>query len=162
MAIDIELACNLIQAKIRDNLAPTLIQNAPDADAYLPSLHDAQCPYVMTWPGEGSFYQKGGGYKIDQRTFEVFCFVQAQGQQEIPTRTVDGIRILQAMRNLFITAHNIPLADIDVTGYQITVESDSATPHSDTGLIGSLPYGGLVFMGFTLRLNVRTYWIVNP
>lgn len=159
MAIDIELACNLIQAKIA-TLRPQYVANVPDIEHYFTSLDDSLCPYVMTWPGEGSWYQKGGGYKIDQRTYNVYCFVEALTQKDIPARTHQGIQILQAVRNLFIVAANIPLADFSTTNYQITVQSDQNTPHSDSGLIANMPFGNTVYSGFILRLGVRTQWQV--
>lgn len=159
MADDIELACNKIQALIRTNLS-SLIQNAPDMENYATALHDALCPYVMTWPGEGSWYQKGHGYKVDDRTCTVFCFVESLAQKDIPTRTVQGVRILQAMRNLFVIPSNIPLAQIDTTGYQIYVASASDSPQTDTGLRGDFPYTGMPWFGFSIPLKVRIQWIV--
>lgn len=157
MAVDIELACNLIQGKLR-TLVPTYLQHAPDVENYLTSLHDAQCPYAMTWPSEGSFYQKGGGYKVDNRTFSVFVFIEPLGQREIPQRTQQGIQVLQAVRDLFITNANIPLSSIDETGYQIIVASGMDSPHSDTGLTANLPFTGGAWVGFELRLNIHMQW----
>ncbi len=159
MAVNLELACNLIQAKIRDNLG-SLIQNAPDLENTLPALHDALCPYVMTWPTEGQFYQKGGGYKVIEGTCTIFCFVESLAQKDIPLRAVQGTRIMRAMINLFATAANIPLAEIDATGYQITVTSKVDSPQSYSGLRGNFPYSGLPWFGFSIPLNVRIQWIV--
>lgn len=160
MAVDIELACNSIQALIRTNLAPTHIQLAPDMDAYQTSLHDALCPYVFTWPEEGSWYQKGEGYKIDERNVTVFCLIESLAQKDIPTRTVQGVRALQAMRNLFLIPANIPLTNINTTGYQITVASRDGNPQSDSGLRADLPYSGVPWFGFSIPLKVRIQWIV--
>lgn len=158
MAVDIELACNLIQAKLR-TLAPTYLVNVPDVDSYFTALEDALCPYAMTWPGAGSWYQKGGGYKADIRDFNVFVFIESLAQKDIPTRTAQGIRVLQAVRNLFIVPSNIPLDSGASSGYQIEVASRQDSPQSDTGLMAGLPFSGVPWFGFTLHLSVRTLWI---
>lgn len=158
MSIDIELACNSIQALLR-GLAPQYLNNVPDVHYYLTALNDAVCPYAFTVPGQGSFYQKGAGYKIDDRTFTTFVYVESVYKKDIPSRTKEGILVLQAVRNLFITAANIPLADIS-TGYQITAQSWEGHPHSDSGLAANLMFGGEPWFGFTLSLNVQTQWIV--
>lgn len=160
MAVSLELACDLIQAKIRDNLG-SLVQNAPDMDGYYTALHDALCPYVQTWPTEGQFYQKGGGYKIIEGTCTVFCFVESLAQKDIPLRTVQGTRIMQAIIDLFSTASNIPLAEIDQTGYQITVASRDDQPQSYSGLRGDFPYSGMPWCGFSIPLNVRIQYIAQ-
>lgn len=159
MAVDLELACNSIQALIRANMVPSMVQSAPDMQEYLTSLHDAQCPYVFTWPSDGSWYQKGGGYKADERTLTIFCLVESLAQKDIPTRAVQGVRVLQAMRNLFIIPQNIPLTAIDTTGYQITVASRADNPQTDTGLRADLPYTGAPWFGFSIPLKVRIQWI---
>ncbi len=159
MAVDLELCCNLIQAKLR-TLAPATLQNAPDVDGYPTAMDDALCPYAFTWPGAGSWYQKGGGYKTDERTFQVFVIVESLAQKDIPTRTLQGVRVLQAVRNLFLIPSNIPLDNGTTTGYQITLESKPGSPHSDTGLVAGLPFSGKPWFGFTLNLNVRVMWII--
>lgn len=160
MAVDIELACNLIQAKIAAQLRPTYVSNVPDVEQYLTSLEDALCPYVMTWPGPGSWAQKGGGYKFEERTFNVFCFVESLAQKDIPSRTHQGIQILQAMRSLFATAGNIQLDDGVTSGYQITVASRVGNEQTDTGLTASLPFSGSPWFGFSIPLKVRIQWIL--
>lgn len=157
MAIDIELACNSIQALLR-TLAPTYLNNVPDVQSYLTALDDAVCPYAFTVPGQGSFYQKGGGYKIDDRTFTIFVYVESVYQKDIPSRTKEGIFVLQAARNLFITAANIPLANSG--GYQIMAQSWEGHAHTDSGLTANLIFGGKPWFGFTLSLNIQTQWIV--
>ena len=159
MAVDIELACNKVQALVR-TLAPTYIQYAPDMEHYATALHDAICPYVFTWPGAGSWSQKGGGYKIDERELTLFCMVESLGQKDIPLRTVQGVRALQAIRNLFIVPANIPLTSIDEYGYQITIESRADSPQSDSGLRSDLPFSGVPWFGFSIPLKVRIQWIV--
>jgi hypothetical protein len=160
MAVDIELACNSIQALIRTNMVPTLIQNAPDMEHYATALHDAQCPYVMTWPSDGSWHQKGHGYKVDERMLTIFCFVESLAQKDIPSRVVQGTRLLQAMRNLFLVPANIDLTNINTTGYQVTIASRFDQPQTDTGLRADLPYTGASWFGFSIPLKVRIQWIV--
>lgn len=159
MAVDIELACNLIQAKLA-TLQPTYLANVPaDMEHYPTAMDDALCPYAFTWPGAGSWSQKGGGYKTDERTLIVFVIVESLAQKDIPTRTAQGVRALQAVRNLFIVPANIPLDDGTTSGYQITLESKTDTPQSDTGLRADLPFSGKPWFGFSLPLKVRIMWI---
>lgn len=160
MAVNLELACNLIQAKIRDNLS-SLVQNVPNVEDTFPALHDALCPYVMTWPTEGQAYQKGGGYKIIEGTCTIFCFVESLAQKDMATRTAQGIRIMQAMIDLFITAGNISLDTGASSGYQITVASKTDTPQPYSGLKGDFPYSGMPWFGFSIPLNVRIQYIVQ-
>lgn len=159
MAVDIELACNLIQAKVA-TLQPQFLANVPDVEHYFTALSDALCPYAFTWPSAGSGSQKGGGYKMDERTFTLFVIIESLAQKDIPTRLAQGIRTLQAVRNLFLTAGNIPLDYGTTSGYQITVESKVGTPQSDSGLRADLPYSGAPWFGFSIDLRVRTQWIV--
>lgn len=158
MAVDIELACNKIQALVR-TLQPTFIANVPDVEHYPTALADALCPYAFTWPGPGSWYQKGGGYKGDERTFTLFVFIESLHQKDIPTRAVQGIRALQAVRNLFIIPANISLDAGTSSGYQIILESKADTPQSDSGLVANLPFSGVPWFGFSIPLKVRTQWI---
>lgn len=155
----IELACNRIQEKLR-TLIPSKLALAPDVDSYLTALDSRLCPYAMTWPGPGEIYQKGGGYKVDNRTFSVFVFTEALGQQSVPQRTQQGIQTLQAVTNLFIINANIPIATIADDGYQIIVASGVDSPHTDTGLTANLPFTGGAWVGFELRLNVHIQWII--
>lgn len=158
MAVDIELACNLVQAKLA-TLAPTYLANVPaDMEHYFTALSDALCPYAFTWPGQGSWYQKGGGNKIDERTLTIFVLVESLAQKDIPTRSAQGARALSAVRNLFITPANIPLDYGNASGYQITVESKEGTPQNDTGLRADLPFSGMPWFGFSIPLRVRILW----
>ncbi len=160
MAVDIELACNLIQAKIA-TLQPTLVANVPlDMEHYPTAMADELCPYVFTWPSDGSWFQKGHGYKIDDRTCTVFVIIESLAQKDVPTRLVQGVRILQAVRNLFATAGNLQLDDGSVSGYQIVVASKDGTPQSDTGLRSDLPFSGKPWFHFRIPLKVRIQWIV--
>lgn len=158
MAVDIELACNLVQAKLA-TLQPQFLAQVPlDMEHYPTAMADELCPYAMTWPGDGSWYQKGGGYKVDIRTCTVFVFVESLRQKDMATRTLQGTRVLQAVRNLFIIPANIPLDYGNTSGYQITLESAPGTPHSDTGLRGDFPFTGSPWMGFSIALKVRIMW----
>lgn len=159
MAVDIELACNLVQAKLR-TLQPTYLAQVPDMDGYFNALDDSLCPYAFTWPSSGSWAQKGGGYKYDERTLMVFVLIESLKQKDIPTRVVQGTRALQAVRNLFATAGNIELDSGVSSGYQIIVASRVDNPQSDTGLRADLPYTGAPWFGFSMALRVRIQWIV--
>lgn len=157
MAVDIELACNLVQDKLR-TLQPQLLAQVPDVEHYPTAMEDALCPYAFTWPEEGSWYQKGAGYKTDERNLTVFVIVESLHQKDIPTRFTQGVRALQAVRNLFIIPANISLDYGTISGYQITLESKADTPHSDSGLRSDFPFSGRPWFGFSIGLKVRILW----
>jgi hypothetical protein len=156
MAVDIELAINLIQAQ---NLLVSGVLEAPALSAYRTAIDTPNLPYVITWPAEGSFYAKGGAYKADHRIMRVIAFVEPLGQSDLPTRAVEAVQLLQAMRDRWITNSVIPLQDpVGGVVYQITAESGPDRPHSDTGLVSNLVFSGRQFHGFEIRLNVRILW----
>lgn len=157
MAVDIELACNLVQGKLR-TLQSQFLAQVPDVEHYPTSMDDALCPYAFTWPAEGSWYQKGYGYKTDQRSLVVFVIIESLFQKDIPTRFTQGVRVLQAVRNLFVIPANISLDDGNVSGYQITLESKQDTPQGDTGLRADLPFSGKPWFHFRVNLKVRILW----
>lgn len=157
MAILTELACNLIQAKLR-TLAPTYLQHAPDMEQYFVAVDDAICPYAFTIPTSGgSWWQKGGGYKICEQELTIFVYVESLAQKDFPIREVQGVRLRDQVCNLFITAENIPLATGD---YQIYVASREDSTQVDSGLRGNLIATGKSWFGFTLPLKVRMQWSI--
>lgn len=158
MAIDIELATNLIQAV---NQGISGVQLAPSLDKYPTALDTANLPCLLTWPADGAWYAKGGGYKVDHRTFLIVGYIQPLGQSDIPSRAVDAVRLFQTVRARYITAATIPLADPDDnSGYQITAESGPETRHTDGGLQSDLRFGGTLYHGFIVRLSVRILFSV--
>ena len=141
MAIDIELAIQLIQAQNRTITGVGLV---PDLKDYPSSLQDGQLPCVITWPGPGRWNNKGHGWWEDHRTFLIVVYVLPLGQQLAGLRAVRATQVLQALRAHYIAAANIPLADPTIAngGYQITVESGQGSGHSDEGLRGDLSMAG--------------------
>lgn len=157
MAIDIELAVNLMQAV---NRGVTGVVSAPNLDAYPTSIDTASLPFVLTWPGPGSFYAKGGGYKVDDRTFRVLCFLQPLAQDDLPSNAVNAVQLLQAMRETYIENTTIALADPDTNdGYQIVVTSSTDNPQSDNGITPGLQFRGVPFIGFELQIRCRILWL---
>jgi hypothetical protein len=158
MAVDEELATNLIQAVNRGIAG---VRKAPDLASYPTAIDTSDLPYVLTWLGPGQWYIKGGGYKVDKRTMLLICYIQPLGQNDIPSRAVQAVRLHQTMRATYITASTVPLADPDTnSGYQITVTSGEGTPHSDTGLRSDLQFGGKAYHGFILQVNINILWSV--
>lgn len=158
MATGIELACNLVQAKLA-TLAPTYLATVPlTMEQYPRAMDDGLCPYAFTWPSEGSWFQMGHGYKVDDRTLTIFVIIESLAQQDIPTRVQEGVRVLEAVRDLFITPVNIPLDYGNTSGYQITVASKKDTPQSDTGLRSDLPFSNKPWFHFRVPLHVRIGW----
>lgn len=158
MATDLQLAVDLIQAKLR-TLHPTYLSLVPDSEHYPTSLDDSLCPFALTWVEDGSWYQKGAGYKIDDRSFSIFVFIESLAQRDVTTRYPQGLQVLAAVRNLFATASHIQLDDGSVSGFQITATSKTDSPQSDSGLVSNLPFGGKPWFGFTIPLRVRIQWI---
>lgn len=161
MAVDIELAINLMQAVNRQLITANLARKAPDLASYPTVIDTADLPYLLTWPSNGSFYIKGGGYKVDRRTMLVIGYVQPFGQNDVPSRAVQGVRLLQAAREKWISAATVPLADPGAnSGYQITIESGPDSPLADGGLQSDLKFAGKDYHGFVLRVNINILWSV--
>lgn len=165
MAVDIELAINLIQAQnagvtwTKADGSTGRIALCPSLDKYPTNLTTANLPCVITWPADGSWYIKGGGYRVDHRAMRILGFVEPLGQSDIPSRALDATRLLQALRNLWITASTVPIQDpVGGVNYQITAESGPDKPHTDRGLVSDLSFGGTTYHGFEITLNIRTLW----
>lgn len=165
MATDIELAINTLQVVNRSVLTAVGIPDVGTASGKAPDLQNyptgapAEPPLVLVWPADGSWYQKGHGYKIDDRTFLLICFVEALGQNLIPQRAQLATQLLQAMRNQYVTPTTIELDTGSTSGYQMTVASRDGNPQSDGGIVSNLEIGGNLYAGFTIRLSVRIQWI---
>ena len=156
MATDIERAVNLLQAQNRSIAG---VRRAPDMSAYPTQINTADLPYVLTWPGPGSWYQKGHGRGLDSRTFRILAFVQPLGQNDAPTRLVQATQLLERMRDHYVTPSVIALGDPGQNGgYQFTVESRDGNPQADDGISADLSYGGVVYLGFEIKLTVRIMW----
>lgn len=157
MAVDIELAVNLMQAQHR-GLA--LVRYAPDLSAYPTALDTPLLPCLLTWPGPGSWGQKGHGYKFDTRTMQVMGFCEPIGQSDLPTRAIEAVQLLQQVRSFWSTAADLSLDTGATSGYQITVKSAFDNPHADDGIGPQLTMGGKTYHGFILRVAVAIQWIV--
>lgn len=156
MATDIERAVNLLQAQ---NRSISGVKKAPDMSAYPTQINTVDLPYILTWPGPGSWSQKGHGRGQDSRTFRILAFVQPLGQNDAPTRLVQATQLLEAMRDHYVDPNVIALGDPGSNaGYQFTVESRDGNPQSDDGISVDLSYGGVVYLGFEIRLRVRILW----
>ena len=153
--INVHLAINRIQAR---NRTITGVKTAPDLEGYLAAVQVGQLPYVITWPGDGQWGIKGHGWKTDHRTMLVIVFVEPLGQGSIPTRAVQAIDLFDRVRDYYLTAANISLAEPNTDGYQITVESSPNVSHSDNGLQSDLAIGGQTYHSFILRLKTRILW----
>jgi hypothetical protein len=159
MTIDIELATNLIQAQNRTLATSFPNLQAPALDAYPTALDTASLPLLLTIPSGGSWYMKGGGWKTDVRTFTVIGFSQPLGQNDLPANMAGCVQLLQAVRNLYIDPGVIPLQNpVGGVVYQITAHSSDANPHSDSGIVTDVAFGGRPFYGFRLSLNVTIRW----
>lgn len=165
MPTDLELAINNLQSVNRTVLTAvgipdvgTVAGKAPDLSNY-PTGAPAEPPLVLVWPLDGSWYQKGHGYKIDDRTFILICFVEALGQNLIPQRAQLAVQLLQATRNQYVTPSTIALDTGGTSGYQMMVASRDGNPQSDGGIVSNLEIGGNLYAGFIIRLHVRLQWI---
>ncbi len=129
---------------------------APQPAQYPTSIDTTQGqPFVMTWPGGGENWQKGGGYSQGApRTYRVLCFIDPVAQSDIPSHVVDGALLLQQFINLYVKSTNTPL--FNPGAYQATIQSGPDGPHiSDGGLVPTLSFGGRPWFGFELSVPVR-------
>ena len=157
MSTDLTLAVNRLQALHRD--VPG-IRYAPDLAEYPPNLTTANLPAVLTWPADGQWYLKGGGWRTDERTMLVLLYIAPLGQNDIPSNAAEAVSLLAQLRETHILRQNVPLADPDdnVDAYQITLESSTDRPHGDGGIEPNLAFGGALYYGARLRVNVRLLW----
>src|SRR2546429_67943 len=51
------------------------VVSSPQLSAYPTVVDTAACPYVITWPTQGDWYMKGGGWKVQTRVYTVICFI---------------------------------------------------------------------------------------
>lgn len=161
MAVNVELAINLIQAanlQVITSVYGTLDgTHAPPVDGTLTVLDTGNLPYVVTIPASASFWNKGGGWIVNDQTMTIICFVEPLGQNDLPSRYAEAVRLYQAMLTNWVTASQIPIAypTDNPGGYQIIAHSGQNTPHSSDGLVPDLSFGGKPFHGFRIHLNVQ-------
>lgn len=132
---------------------------APSVDKYPTVIDTPSLPFAMTWPSSGEAWQKGHGYDQANRTYRVIVYLQAVSQDDVPSRTVNGARLLQQFINLYVNPINTPQAA--PPPYQLTIKSGPDGPHiTDGGLVASLSFGGRTFIGFELSVSVQQMWIL--
>jgi len=160
-----ELAVNLLQVQNRAVLTAAGIPDvggatgkAPDWTNY-PTGAPAEPPLVLIWPADGSWYQKGHGYKVDDRTFLLICFTEALGQNLLPQRAQLTGKILSGISEQYVTPSTIALDTGVTSGFQLTVASREGHPQADGGIVSNLEFGGNPYSGFIIRLQVRIQWI---
>jgi hypothetical protein len=143
------------------NYLQTLARNtqgvvyAPPVNEYPTTLDTPNCPMVVSWPADGSWYVKGGAARQQVRTWRVACYVEPIAQNDIPSNTEAALLVMQRLINTFTNVANIPQAN--PPPYQLTIESSIDMQHSDAGL-DVRPFRGVVFAGFELRVHVRALW----
>lgn len=132
---------------------------APAVSAYPTVIDTPSLPFAMTWPSGGEAWQKGHGYNQGNRTYRVIVYLQALGQDDVPSRTVPGATLLQQFLNLYVNANNT--AQAAPPPYQLTIQSGPDGPHvRDGGLVSTLAFGGRQFVGFELQVPVQQMWIL--
>ncbi len=138
------------------------VRLAPPVAQYLTVLDTPNCPYVMTWIGQGVLYSKGGGWLVEQVTARVFGFVEPVGQNDIPSRTADGLAVLSALSALYITIGNVTLYtpdEAEAEGYQMTIETaPDGQRVTHGGLRADLQFGGRSWVGFEIQVPVLVQW----
>lgn len=138
-----------------------LASQIPGMQAPQPALYPTSIdttsgqPFVMTWPGGGENWQKGGGYSQGApRIYRVIAFLDPVAQSDIPSHAVEGAVLLQQLINIFIKSTNTPL--FNPGPYQATIQSGPDGPHiTDGGLVPTLSFGGRPWFGFEISVPVR-------
>lgn len=137
----------------------TGILYAPAVEAYPPSLDTFNLPFVFTYPGGGKWWIKGGGWAQMERTYRVLFYIQPLGQDDVPSRTVEGVQILQRLINLYADKDNV--AQANPPPYQLTFQSAPDGPqHSDDGLGATVTFAGKPYVGGELRIVTRCQWLL--
>lgn len=159
----LELTINAMQARMLSALQPSFPRLlAPPLATYPTSLLSASLPMLLTWPSDGQWFLKGDGFAQDSRELLITAYVAPLGQDDIPSRAVDTIRLLEAARSLWLTRNSIQLIDPDSNpgGYQVTVESAFGQGHSDGGIVSGPVFGGARYEGFVLHVRATIRWVV--
>src|SRR3954470_24277104 len=75
------------------------IATAPPLDQYPTVLDTGTIPYILTWPGPGTWHHggMGGSPRRQDRTMFVLCYLRPLGQNDIPSRAVEGALIMQRL-----------------------------------------------------------------
>lgn len=163
MSDGLELTINAMQARMLAALRASFPRlQAPALERYPTSLDTAALPMLLTWPADGSWYLKGDGFAEDTRTMTVTGYLAPLGQDDIPSRVLDSVRMLGALRNLWLSRASIALISPDDNpgGYQTTIESAHGLGHSDGGVMTGPVFGGTRYEGFVLRVRTRIAWVV--
>jgi hypothetical protein len=133
---------------------------APTVDKYPTVVDTPSLPFAMTWPSGGEGWQKGPGYIQANRIYRVIVYLQAVAQDDVPSRTVAGAMLMQQFLNLYLNANNTPQAA--PPPYQLTIQSGPDGPHvTDGGLVSTLMFRGVQFVGFELAVPVQQMWILT-
>jgi hypothetical protein len=145
-------------------LVPSLIGFAPASGQEVNSVETGHLPYIFTWVGPGSLDIKGGGWAEEALTAEVFCFVEALGQNDLPSRQSQARTLYAAVTNLYVNVQNVRLLDPDAPaseGYQAGIETGpGARQVQGSGLQPLPPFGGRTFFGFRVTVPIFITW--NP
>lgn len=153
MAVDTTI--NLLQTL---NASIQGVVSSPQMSAYPTVIDTAACPYVITWPTQGDWYMKGGGWKVQTRTYAVLCYVVPIAQDDIPSNLTLSAPLFQRFIDAYVSAANI--AQANVPTYQVTIASrEDGTHHTDDGIRSDLRMSGKTWHGFILHVRVREQWL---
>lgn len=137
---------------------------APPSGLEVNSVETAHLPYIFTWVGPGSIDIKGGAYAEERLTAEVFCFVEALGQNDLPSRQSLARQMYAAVTNLYVTIPGVVLLSPDApasSGYQANIETSPGGAQVQGGGLAPLPpFGGRTFFGFRVSVPIFITW--NP
>ena len=162
MTTGIELAINAMQAYHRTLISASPRLLAPDLASYPTSLQTASLPMILVWPADGAWYLKGDGFGMDERTMLVTVYVAPVAQDDIPSRAMESVRLLEPLKNLWLTRAGVGIVNPgdNAGGYQVTIESSFGNGHSDGGLTSGPTFAGVAYTGFVVRLKARISWTV--
>lgn len=132
--------------------------NAPQVADYPTSLDTQNLPFILTWPAEGDFWLKGGGWRQMDMTYRVIGYVQALGQDDFPSRTLAGVAALNKLINVYVNVANVALVT-PPPPYQLTIASaPDGARHHHTGLDATPTWGGKQYVGFEIQVRIRAEW----
>lgn len=152
---------DLIQTVNRSIITAWGRGKAPPLASYPLKLDTADAPLVITVPGRAQWSrQQFGSKKRTDRPYRVIVFVAPLGQNELPARIDDTVRLISAFEDtwLAVDAQGYPTALQDPTNAgdrQITFVPDAT---EDGGLAVDLQIGGVPWSGFEIQLGVREQW----
>ena len=154
----IETTINLLQ-RINGQVSPLV--SCPELEDYPMSLDTLVLPIALTNLEEG-FFNGRNADNISEDDYVIRVLFEALGQGDLGSRSVEGVRILQAFRNKYLdetTYAVIGRKILQTEPYSIFIlEKEQIFRNTGLTIIEYPDDSGFWFHGFEMRFTVRMEW----